>query len=294
MVMFKKALIFSGLLHTAVLGAAVVGFATTSKLDVAPPQPVPVNILTASEFTKIKAGEKKPKPEKEVKPKTEQKKVAEAEPTPAKAKPKKTTKAKPVRQATQKKEQAKAKPIPPRKPKKVPPKKKKVAQKKKTAPSKPKPKNNKAKIAKKDFQPDKIAALLNKIPAEQQATGSTKPPEKKTDVVPEGRPDGTDIKLSVNEIDAMRAQISRCWILPIGGLGADRIVVRIRFQLEKNGQLSRQPSILNASSSPFFRSAAESAVRAIVDCQPYKLPAEKYRVWRDIVLNFDPRQMYGG
>ena len=39
--------------------------------------------------------------------------------------------------------------------------------------------------------------------------------------------------------------------------------------------------------------AADSAVRAVYQCQPYELPAEKYAVWRDMILNFDPRQMYG-
>ena len=39
--------------------------------------------------------------------------------------------------------------------------------------------------------------------------------------------------------------------------------------------------------------AADSAVRAVYQCQPYELPSEKYAVWRDMILNFDPRQMYG-
>jgi hypothetical protein len=35
-------------------------------------------------------------------------------------------------------------------------------------------------------------------------------------------------------------------------------------------------------------------VRAVYQCQPYSsLPADKYAVWRDMILNFDPSQMYG-
>jgi hypothetical protein len=46
-----------------------------------------------------------------------------------------------------------------------------------------------------------------------------------------------------------------------------------------------------ASGNPFMRAAAESARRAIVTCAPYKLPPEKYSLWRDITIAFDPRQM---
>ena len=51
---------------------------------------------------------------------------------------------------------------------------------------------------------------------------------------------------------------------------------------------------MNAGGSPFFQAAAESAVRAVFECQPYAMPPQKYDQWRDMVLNFDPRQMYGG
>jgi hypothetical protein len=35
-------------------------------------------------------------------------------------------------------------------------------------------------------------------------------------------------------------------------------------------------------------------MRAVMQCQPYRMPAEKYDQWRDMLLTFDPRQMYGG
>ena len=36
----------------------------------------------------------------------------------------------------------------------------------------------------------------------------------------------------------------------------------------------------------------DSAVRAVYQCQPYALPSEKYALWRDMILNFDPSDMY--
>ena len=40
---------------------------------------------------------------------------------------------------------------------------------------------------------------------------------------------------------------------------------------------------------------AESAKRAILRCQPFTmLRAEHYEQWKDIEINFDPREMFGG
>jgi hypothetical protein len=33
-------------------------------------------------------------------------------------------------------------------------------------------------------------------------------------------------------------------------------------------------------------------VRAVYQCQPYTLPSDKYALWRDMILNFDPSDMY--
>jgi hypothetical protein len=40
---------------------------------------------------------------------------------------------------------------------------------------------------------------------------------------------------------------------------------------------------------------AESAKRAILTCQPFKmLRADTYDQWKDIEITFDPREMFGG
>ena len=41
--------------------------------------------------------------------------------------------------------------------------------------------------------------------------------------------------------------------------------------------------------------AAESALRAIRSCAPYNfMPAAKYEAWKEVEVNFDPREMFGG
>ena len=49
-----------------------------------------------------------------------------------------------------------------------------------------------------------------------------------------------------------------------------------------------------ATNDRFFRSMAESAVRAMLNprCQPLKLSAEKYHQWRNMTLTFYPGEMF--
>ncbi len=98
--------------------------------------------------------------------------------------------------------------------------------------------------------------------------------------------------MSVNEIDALRSRIAQCWSPPPGGLGAEQIVVKLRLKLNEDGTLVGYPTVANSGSSPFFQAAADSAVRAVYQCQPYSLPSDKYALWRDMILNFDPSEMY--
>jgi colicin import membrane protein len=107
-----------------------------------------------------------------------------------------------------------------------------------------------------------------------------------------GQSNGRESAMSVNEIDALRARIAQCWSPPPGGLGAEQIVVKLRLKLNEDGTLVGYPSVANSGASPFFQAAADSAVRAVYQCQPYALPSEKYALWRDMILNFDPSDMY--
>jgi hypothetical protein len=53
---------------------------------------------------------------------------------------------------------------------------------------------------------------------------------------------------------------------------------------------------VDAGFHPLAQVAAESAVRAVVQCAPFGdiLRPEKYALWREIDFVFDPRQMLGG
>lgn len=144
-----------------------------------------------------------------------------------------------------------------------------------------------------EFNPDRIAALLDRTPtsASRQQAAMDDPPAA---APAQGEAAGQDRSLSISEIDALRARISQCWIPPVGGMDARSVRVSLRLRLNPDGTLLRHPEVLNSQDSRFFQAAADSALRAVWKCQPYRLPDEKYASWSDMVLHFDPREMFGG
>ena len=46
-------------------------------------------------------------------------------------------------------------------------------------------------------------------------------------------------------------------------------------------------------SDPWVRAAAESARRTFFNpqCTPLRLPADKYELWKELVVNFDSRDL---
>jgi outer membrane biosynthesis protein TonB len=135
------------------------------------------------------------------------------------------------------------------------------------------------------FDSDRIAALLNKSPNSGGGGANDETPRTL------GRAQGLDARLMQSELDALRRQIARCWNPPVGAAQAHDLVVQIRMDLSPEGQLQRAPEVVNNSVHPFFAAAADSALRAVHRCAPYSMPAEKYDVWKAIVVNFDPRDM---
>lgn len=299
----RKSALISIALHLAILLWAVVLLPAGQASDVPMIQDVPIDILTPSEFTKIKAGMADAKDDAPMAAKPDEPKsqaVSEKEPPKPPDMPPAAPPPPPPRQAKTEeppKPEPKAREPEPTKAEKLKEPEPKKAEAKPDKPVKetpPKPKPAPPQVEKKhDFNADRIAALLNKIPdAAKQPVAADAPQDKPKKPV-HGQSSGKELTMAVNEIDALRAKIAQCWSPPPGGLGADAIIVKVRLQLNEDGSLVGYPSVANSGDSPFFQAAADSAVRAVYQCQPYTLPSDKYSVWRDMILTFDPRQMYG-
>ena len=160
------------------------------------------------------------------------------------------------------------------------------------------------------FDPGRIAALIDRsrddeppppppVPEEEPEEEVEAEPFRLPEIRREPVNEGVRVSalpLTISELDAIRFQIQKCWSIPAGAREAEDLVVRIRFSLNPDGSLRGEPEILyrDRMDEPFFRTAAESARRAVLRCTPLTLPPEKYESWKEIKLNFNPRDLLGG
>lgn len=113
-----------------------------------------------------------------------------------------------------------------------------------------------------------------------------------------GGANGHAAVLSQSEIDALRDRLHREWTIPPGGdRNPDEVTVRVTFQLSKDGRVIGQPH----GSSPYghrtalFIAARDDAIRAVLRAQPFSmLRPENYELWKELEINFDPREMFRG
>ncbi len=150
---------------------------------------------------------------------------------------------------------------------------------------------------KQKFDADNMTALLNKIPDKSGAPAVEKSDTPATAKGPvAGAPEGKDNRLTASETallaQAIRQGVQPCWRVLGGGQGADATAVKMRIQFNQDGTLKGEPQIMGGQNTTFFMAAAESARRAVIQCQPYNLPAAKYSAWQDVILNFDPKDMF--
>jgi len=187
-----------------------------------------------------------PKPVAEEKPK-EETKPAEKKPDPAKVDP--------IAEAL-KKEEAK-KPAPKQQAQAAPPK-----------PAEPK--------RERVFDQTKIAALLDKRdPSRQSITGAQLNSQASL-----GLSHGRAADNSATWGSMFKSQVERCWKKPYGGIEAQQIEASFDIRLKKDGTLEVMPVPLPGTNTPYFRVYQESARRAIIECQPYNLPAAFFDEWK--------------
>ena len=105
-----------------------------------------------------------------------------------------------------------------------------------------------------------------------------------------------DAPLSMTELDNIRYQIQKNWHLPAGGRNVQNMQVTLRIQLGPDGTVLDVSVVdqVQMKTDPFYRAMAESTVRAVLKTDQIKnLSPEKYHLWRDMKINFDPREMFG-
>jgi outer membrane biosynthesis protein TonB len=260
-------------LHAGALGLAFVSLPEFMRTRVVEAPVIPIELIDKAELaerTSVPAAAPKPKPLPEIKPEP----PAEKPPEPPKAE--------------EKKEPEPKKEPPPAEPKKEP---------EKDPPKKDPPKKDPPKQPD-DLDLDALAALIDKSKKKSPAGGpSDAAEESETPREAVGAGD----RLTVTEIDKMRAAVARCWNASaiLGAPNPETLVVEIDIDLNRDGTLAGPPRVVNAaeialSGNRFWKVAEQNAVRAVQACQPYDFfdPA-RYQDWRAFTLNFDPSIMAG-
>ena len=75
-------------------------------------------------------------------------------------------------------------------------------------------------------------------------------------------------------------QVERCWKKPYSGAEAEKPVAAFTIRLKRDGTLEGAPIAEKEPSTPYLRLYQESALRALVACQPYDLPAALFNEWK--------------
>ena len=143
------------------------------------------------------------------------------------------------------------------------------------------------------FDPNSIAALIDK--SKENLAETTK----KTNKITQSQDKSMNLSgLSLNEEDALKAQIFGCWSIPLGLPYNENLLVRIKLKLKPDGTVIKSEILdharMNKPGQGFYKVLAESALRAVQLCQPLRVPSTGYERWKDLQLNFDAREMLEG
>ena len=293
-----KTLAASVALHVLVIGYGLVSFSTKA-FESVPEESLPVDIISADQLAKVTAGMKTGKKEN---PKPLAEKVAEAKPvddavgkitekapvvTDTSPPPQPKVEEKPVEKKPDPPkpvaEKPKEEPKPEKKP--DPPKVDPIAEALKKEEKKPPPKPvaqaaakppEPAKPKERAFDQTKIAALLDKRdPSRQAVTGDTLNSNAAL-----GLAHGKAADNSATWGTLFKSQVERCWKKPYGGIESQKPEAAFAIRLKRDGRLEGMPVPEGTPATPYLRVYQESALRAIIECQPYNLPAAYFEEWK--------------
>jgi outer membrane biosynthesis protein TonB len=119
------------------------------------------------------------------------------------------------------------------------------------------------------------------LPQDRPADGFDAPASQKADI-------GSGL------VAEFRRHLRTCSTLPESVAASDKIAIKLRVVMGRDGRLAADPMLIEASASAKGPLLMQSAIAALRACQPYAmLPADKYREWRVLDLTFTPQDFTG-
>lgn len=155
-----------------------------------------------------------------------------------------------------------------------------------------------ARKAQEKAESDKLqAAIRNRLLASRETPSSSGATgQQVTRTASAGVPTASGRRLSPSDrehlMGLIKEQMERCW--SVTGMSNPAVKPLVRLQLTPTGHIAVQPALVNSSGDPAFRAIADSGMRAIRACAPYRIPgkfADTFEDWKNITVKLDPSDL---
>ena len=87
-----------------------------------------------------------------------------------------------------------------------------------------------------------------------------------------------------------------CWQLPPTQPDGETYIAEVRVVFNADGSLAGRPVLLNPPTDPAWRAHADSAMRAVMKCNPLRVPTQYmpyFESWKTETIHFDPQSVQG-
>lgn len=159
-------------------------------------------------------------------------------------------------------------------------------------PSKPKPADVSVEPPRQPYDPSAIAKLIGQPkPAPTRQMASLTPLGSPTQNAPRMSP-----SLSAALDGWLQEAYLNCWSQPPTMPEGEKYVALIRVSFNVDGSLAARPLLINPPSDPAWRAYAESAMRAVLKCNPLHVPPQYvpyFEQWKFKTVHFDPQDAQG-
>lgn len=295
-------LLTSTVFHIVIVIIMTVGIGFSAKRDIVLPPPITVEFATVAELTQTPTPSVQPSP-----PQTEEEEKPEPQRSEDRPKPAPTnTSATPVAPPpSERPEEARPETPPPA------PQVRPSSIARPEAPPEPEPEpepedSNKKASEKQDAPPEKeepqepakpqrdFGSVLRNLAESDPAEAEGEESDQDTSTAGQQAPLGT--QLTISELDALRRQLEGCWNVPIGAREVDDMVIDVNLVVNQDRTI-REARIVDTARynrDSFYRAVADSAMRAVrsPSCSPLRLPEDKYDMWKNIIVEFNPKEMF--
>ena len=158
-------------------------------------------------------------------------------------------------------------------------------------PSKPRSADG-AETSRQPFDPNAIARLIGQPkPSSTRQMASLTPLGSPTQNAPRMSP-----SLSASLDGWLQEAYLNCWSQPPTMPEGEKYVALIRVSFNPDGSLAARPQLVNPPSDAAWRAYAESAMRAVLKCNPLQVPPQYvpyFEQWRAKTVHFDPQDAQG-